>query len=118
LIELTLLAVILLLSGLIRGSFTVLLLSLSYYLTCSGLPVVRETVLQNSGSNPGFHGQFLVWLSAIFPDFSKLDFKTYVIAAQALPPITELAVNFFTILAYAVLVLWLACFVYGRKDLR
>lgn len=118
LIELTLLAVILLLSGLIRGSFTVLLLALSYYLICSGLPVVRETVLQNSGSNPGFKGQFLAWLSALFPDFSVLDFKTYVITAQALPPLTVLSINFVTILVYAVLVLWLACFVYARKDLR
>lgn len=118
LIELTLLAVILLLSGLIRGSFTVLLMSLSYYLICSGLPVVRDTVLQNSGSNPELRGQFLVWLSALFPDFSPLDFKAYVVSAQVLLPLNEVAVNFFTVLLYAVLVLLLACFVYGRKDLR
>ena len=118
LIELTLLAVILLLSALVRGSFTVLLLSISYYLICNGLPVVREAILQIGAAGQGAKSSFLKGLTVIFPDFSHLDFKNYVISTKALPAITEFGVNFPLAFIYAVVVLWLACLVYSRKDLR
>ena len=118
LIELTLLTVILLLSASVRGSFTVLLLSISYYLICNGLPVVREAMLQIGDAGQGAKASLLKGLAAIFPNFSHLDFKSYVIAAKALPAMTELGVNFSSAFIYVVVVLWLACFVYSRKDLR
>lgn len=43
-IELMLLAVIVLFSGMVRGGFPVLLLTVSYYFICAGLPVVREAM--------------------------------------------------------------------------
>ncbi len=118
LIELTLLAVILLLSALVRGSFTVLLLSISYYLICNGLPVVRETMLQLGAAGQGGKAYLLQGLAAIFPDFAHLDFKNHVISAEALPAITELGINFTLAFLYVGVVLWLACLVYSRKDLR
>lgn len=118
LIELTLLAVILLLSALVRGSFTVLLLSISYYLICSGLPVVREAALQTAAGEQGMKAILLKWLTTIFPDFSLLDFKNYVISTNVLPPISELGVSFSLAFVYAGVVLWLACVVYNHKDLR
>ena len=118
LMELTLLAVILLLSALVRGSFTVLLLSISYYLICNGLPVVREALLPLGTAGQGVNANLLKWLTAIFPDFSSLDFKNYVISAKELPSIAELGVSFSLALIYAVLVMWLAAIIYSRKDLR
>ena len=118
LIELTLLAVILLLSALVRGSFTVLLLSISYYLICNGLPVVREALAQMGAAGQGGKASLLKGLTAIFPNFAPLDFKNYVISAKALPAMLDMGVNFSLAFIYAGVVLWLACFVYSRKDLR
>ncbi|MDY0189275.1 MAG: hypothetical protein RBR22_00920 [Desulfuromonas sp.] len=117
-IELTLLSAILLLSGLVRGSFTVLLLSISYYLTCSGLPVVRDALLQTSVKGATMKPLLLKWLTALFPDFSQLDFKNYVISAKLIPDLSTLTLNFALPVAYSAVILWLACVVYSRKDLR
>jgi len=117
LIELILLTVILLLSGLVRGSFTVLLLSISYYLICSGLPVVRDA-LQQSVADLGAKWYLLKILSAIFPNFALLDFKHYIVSTDLSPLLSELGINFSLMFFYAVIVLWLAGIVYKRKDLR
>jgi len=118
LIQLTLLAVILLLSALVRGGFVVLLLSISYYLISFGLPVVREAFMQSTSGGQGLQAGLLKGLTVFFPDFSMLDFKKYVISAKMLPAINDLLISFLTVSSYTVIILWLACVVYSRKDLR
>lgn len=118
-VELMLLAVILLFSGLIRGSFTVLLLSLSYYFICSGLPVVREFI----SSKPSPEGSMnleglLKWMSAVFPDFSRFDFKALAISERARPLVEYLLTDFLQMGLYVALVLFFACLVYRQRDLK
>lgn len=118
--ELMLLSVILLFSGLVRGSFPVLLVSLSFYAICSGLPVVREAVSQkmlHTEPQPGLHST-LLWMTAIFPDFDRLDFKNMISSATPLPNLSLLLINFGLTVTYISVFLWLACLVYQRRDLQ
>lgn len=120
-LQLLLLAVILLFSGLVRGSFPVLLISLAYYAICSGLPVVREAVAQTTAGGEGAGaglGRLLQGLTALFPDFARLDYKNLITAAGPGPELASLAVNFGLVGAYIVLALWLATRVYQRRDLQ
>lgn len=118
--ELMLLSVILLFSGLVRGSFPVLLISLSFYAICSGLPVVREAIgLQVLQTEPQPRLEFaLRWLTSVFPDFDRLDFKNMIASSAQLPDLSLLLINFGLTLSYVGLFLLLACLVYQRKDLQ
>lgn len=115
-IECALLSVIALFSGLVRGNFIVFLLSISYYLICNGLPVVRNVVATGGKEQPLLG--ILTGMTAVFPDFSQLDFKRYIISPQILPLVPEGVTSVLLILFYCLVILWLACFVYSRKDLR
>jgi ABC-type transport system involved in multi-copper enzyme maturation permease subunit len=118
-IQLLLLSVILLFSSVIRGSFPVLLLSLCYYFICTGLPVVRESIRQKSSAEMSQPlSTLLQWLTAIFPDFSWLDFKTLAASSDQAPPLLEIGQPFFLSALYISIVLWLACLVYKRRDLQ
>lgn len=112
--ELTMLAAIMFFSGMIRGGFPVLLVSLSFYLICSGLPVVRESLAQGAAAT----SKILQGLTAFFPDFSQLDFKGAVVSAAGHPEPVRLLIGFGLFLTYTVLLLWLGCTVYGRRDLQ
>ncbi len=118
--ELMLLSVILLFSGLVRGSFPVLLISLSFYAICSGLPVVREAVGQRAAREGAQQGleNMLRWLTAVFPDFDRLDFKNMIASSVPLPDLSLLLINFGLTISYVGLFLWLACLVYQRRDLQ
>lgn len=118
-IQLMILAVILLFSSAVRGSFPVLLLSLCYYFICSGLPVVRSALKQKAiaGSNQ-FLAPLLKGLTALFPDFSQLDFKTLAASSDPAPAASQLLLNFTLSALYVVIVLWLACIIYERRDLQ
>jgi Cu-processing system permease protein len=118
-IQLMILAVILLLSSAERGSFPVLLLTLCYYFICSGLSVVRESLKQKIivGSNQFLDG-VLKWLTAFFPDFSWLDFKTLVASSDPVPIASQVVTSFVLATLYIVIVLWLACVIYERRDLQ
>lgn len=118
--ELMLLSVILLFSGLVRGSFPVLLISLSFYAICSGLPVVREAVNQRTareGAQPIVENM-LRWMTAVFPDFDRLDFKNMIASSDPLPEFSLLLINFGLTISYVGLFLWFACLVYQRRDLQ
>jgi Na+-transporting methylmalonyl-CoA/oxaloacetate decarboxylase beta subunit len=118
--ELMLLSVILLFSGLVRGSFPVLLISLSFYAICSGLPVVREAMTQriaHDGAQPILENM-LRWMTAVFPDFDRLDFKNMIASSALLPNLSLMLVNFGLTISYVALFLWLACIVYQRRDLQ
>ena len=118
--EMMVLSVILLFSGLVRGSFPVLLISLSFYAICSGLPVVRETVSQRAEQSEGLAGlkTLLAWMTAVFPDFDRLDFKNMIASSDSMPDFSLLLVNFGLTISYTVLFLWFACLVYQRRDLQ
>lgn len=108
-IELILLSVLLLFSGAVRGTFPVLLLTLSYYFICSGLPVVRASL----GGN-----EFLRWLTAIFPDLSRLDFKILVTTVEKMPPNIGFLPAISLSALYIVIVLCLGSYLYQRRDLQ
>lgn len=119
-LELMLMSVILLFSGLVRGSFPVLLISLSFYAICSGLPVVREAVGQRAtreGAQPIVENM-LRWMTAVFPDFERLDFKNMIASSAPLPNLSLILINFGLTISYVTLFLWLACLVYQRRDLQ
>ncbi len=118
--ELMLLSVILLFSGLVRGSFPVLLISLSFYAICSGLPVVREALSQQAARTEGLTGltTMLSWMTAVFPDFDRLDFKNMIASTTPLPDLSLMLISFGLTLSYLGIFLWLACLVYQRRDLQ
>jgi len=117
-IQLMILAVILLFSSAVRGSFPVLLLTLCYYLICTGLPVVRESFKQKNAASGQLVDALCKWLTTIFPDFSWLDFKTLAASSDAIPLPAQLALPFVQATLYIVIVLWLACAIYKRRDLQ
>ena len=94
--ELMLLAVILLFSGLVRGGFPVLLLS-------------------EEGHSVDL---LLKGLTAVFPDFSRFDFKALVTREASLGVLQPLAVDFLLLGLYLAIVLWAAALVYQRRDLQ
>lgn len=118
-IQLMILAIILLFSSAVRGSFPVLLLSLCYYFICTGLPVVRESLKQKDAADSSQSlDTLLKWLTAVFPDFSWLDFKTLVASSDPAPIASQLILPFTLSTLYIVIVLWLACLIYERRDLQ
>jgi|GEM_PF-556394 len=119
-IQLVILAIILLFSSAVRGSFPVLLLTLCYYFICSGLPVVRESFKQKmlDGASHQTLDTLLQGLTAVFPDFSWLDFKTLVASSDPAPVVSQLMFPFALSALYIVIVLWLACVIYERRDLQ
>jgi hypothetical protein len=120
LIELAILAVIILFSGLVRGSFTVLLMTISYYLICNGLPVVRDAAAQHQlGDGTSQGADFLLkGLTLIFPDFNRLDYKTFIVSEAVLPAHLTYVTGFGLLLGYMTLTLGFACAVYRHRDLK
>lgn len=118
-IELTILAVILLISSVMRGSFPVLLLTLCYYSICTGLPVVRQSFKEKNiiGTNLSLD-PILTWATAFFPDFSWLDFKTLAASLDAIPVWSQILLPFVLLTLYISIVLWIACKIYEQRDLQ
>jgi len=113
-IQAMILSVIVLFSGMIRGGFTVLLVTLSYYLICSGLPVAINFFQGNSL----IVKKFLVALTLVFPNFTRFDYKGLIVALGKWPEMSSLALNLSHVLLYCALVLTLAAGVYNRRDLK
>jgi len=117
-IQLVMLAAILVISSAIRGSFPVLLLTLCYYFISTGLPVVRESIKARSGNPDSYLNVLLKWLTAVFPDFSHLDFKSSVTSPGFIYSTTDVTLTFFMFALYVIISLWLACAVLERRDLQ
>ena len=118
LIELTLLSVVVFFASAIRGSFPVMLLTLAYYFICTGLPVVRESVLQKVDSeSAGMLPVFFQVLNAIFPDFSRLDFKSMAIDKSAVFLVSDHLLALVVFSLYIVVLLWLATLAFRKKDI-
>jgi len=117
-VELMILSIIMLFSGLVRGGFPVLLLTISYYFICTGLPVVREAFVSRSLETGSTVPTLLQWLTAIFPDFSRYDVKMLVTSQQSVDLLQHVVVDLGMMVLYVSIVLWLAAMVYQRRDLQ
>ena len=117
-IELMILAVIMLFSGLVRGGFPVLLLTVSYYFICTGLPVVREAITGRFENTGGTLKGLLTGLTVLFPDFSRFDFKALVTSTPSGTVFPQLASDCILLVLYLTVILWFAAIVYQRRDLQ
>ncbi|MDL2286529.1 hypothetical protein LJC24_03765 [Desulfococcaceae bacterium OttesenSCG-928-F15] len=113
-IEAMILSVLLLFSGLIRGTASVFTVTLSYYLICSGLPVAIEFLKQDNV----FMRKFLEVLTLIFPNFSRFDYKGIIAVFGEWPSLQTLSINTAYTLLYVALILIFAAGVYGERDLK
>jgi ABC-type transport system involved in multi-copper enzyme maturation permease subunit len=117
-IELMILAAIMLFSGLVRGGFPVLLLTISYYFICTGLPVVREAIINRAGDGDDAIAILLHWLTAFFPNFGRFDFKMLITAESSGLLAQQVGTNLALMAFYLCAVLWAAALVYQRRDLQ
>ncbi len=113
-IQAMILSAIVLFSGMIRGGFTVLLVTLSYYLICNGLPVAIEFFKNASPLTR----KLLEGLTLVFPNFSRFDYKGLIVALGKWPEASSLALNLAYVMLYCALVLTLAAGIYNRRDLK
>lgn len=113
-IEFMVLSAIVVFSGLVRGGFSVLLLSIAYYLICNGLPVALEFFKAGSA----FIRNVLIGLTFLFPNFDRWDYKGLVVAIGNIPPFETLLLDFVYVFLYCVLALALAAKVYGLRDIK
>ncbi len=111
-----LLAALIFFSSLLRGAFLVQLGGIAYYLVCSGLPVVRESIARKVHSGE-ILSRVMDFLSMAFPSFSDLDFKMAAINAANIMDGEALIASFAHHIVYAAIVLTLACIVYARRNL-
>jgi len=118
-ILITHLAIVMLISAAIRGAFPVMLITLAYSLICSGLPVVRESIRQQTETSAQGLDHILQGMSMFFPDFGALDFKDSVLSMESIASMTGMSVwiPFGLISIYIVIVLLLSCMVYERRDI-
>jgi len=106
--QLCLLAVIVLFSGILRGGFLVTMVSLAYYAISSGLPIVRTFFTEPQTIMLAL----LKVLTFIFPNYSRLDFKSDITNSNTfIMPYGELMLS----LSYLLLVLCLACYIYQKR---
>lgn len=113
-LQLMLLAAIALFSGLVRGSFSVLLLTVAYYLISNGLPAALEFFKEGTT----FGRQLLTGLTFFFPNFDRWDYKGLVIVLDGLPPLSTLLLDISYVVLYCVLALALAARVYSSRDIK
>ncbi|MDR3090130.1 MAG: ABC transporter permease subunit [Desulfobulbaceae bacterium] len=113
--ELVILSVILFFSGLVRGGFPVLLLSVSYYFICVGLPVVREAVKRDGDAAMS---RFLKGMTAVFPDFSRFDFKSLITTPLQQPFSHYFGSDCLLVAAYVAVTLMITAVIYQKRDLQ
>jgi len=115
------LTVAMLISAVIRGAFPVMLITLAYSLICSGLPVVRASMSQAHGGNASDQGMVTVLqgMGMLFPDFGRLDLKDAVLSHEGIEALIGMQawLPFSMIVLYMVLILFLACLIYQRRDI-
>jgi ABC-type transport system involved in multi-copper enzyme maturation permease subunit len=114
--ELMILSVILFFSSIMRGGFPVLLLTICYYFICNGIPVIRES-LTSLIKPPESLVTTLRWLTLIFPNFNRLDYRTYILNSEHLPSFTFHIYNSLYSFLYIIFFLCLASIIYQQRDL-
>lgn len=113
------LAIIMLFCSVLRGSFLVLMMSIAYYFICSSAPIVLEALKQQVGKlyQDSFFYYVLKFVSFMFPDFSRLDFKDAVLAVNPILAEMDILLSFCVAIFYIMIVLACACKLYSRRDL-
>jgi len=113
------LGIVMLISSAIRGAFPVMLITMAYSLICSGLPVVRESMRQHAETSAQGLDNILRGMSLFFPDFGALDLKDSVLSPQSIETMIGMPVwmPFGLISLYMVIVLFLSCMIYERRDI-
>lgn len=117
-IELVLLAVIALFSSLVRGGFPVLILTVSYYFICVGLPVVRNAMMHVGSDGIISLNNLLTGLAVLFPDFNRFDFKSIIIHSEYAVSLSKLFASCGLLIFFLFIVLSATCFIYQKRDLR
>jgi len=114
------LSAIMLFSGLVRGGFPVLILSLAYYFICSGLPVVRESIQRQISMNNEGEGLAMILkaLSFLFPDMNRMDYKGEVVNSLLSLDSSAIIFQIAFAIVYALLMIALACHAYSRRDIQ
>lgn len=117
--ELMILAVLTLFSGLVRGSFPVLLMGIAYYGIANGLPVVRTATAQlvKAQLMNDAVPNILIFLSLFFQTFETLDFKDAIAIKGSIPLSLSTLLPFGVALAYTIFVLLAACYIYRERDI-
>lgn len=113
-LQVMMLSVIALFSGLVRGGFSVLLLTVAYYLICNGLPAAMEFF--KDGAAVSRH--LLTALTFFFPNFDRWDYKGLVILLDGLPPVSTMLLDSLFVALYCVLALVLASKIYSTRDIK
>lgn len=116
-VECMILVLIVAFSSVVRGGFPVLLLTVCYYFICNGLPVVRDAALNNP-EIPNFQHFLLKWLTLVFPDFSRFDYKLFITMPELIPPFSHIQVNLLFAMIYVVFFLFISSFIYQQRDLQ
>ena len=116
-IELMILSVIVIFSGLVRGGFPVLLITVAYFFICSGLPIVR-TVFQTKEADINFLQKFLKGMTFVFPDFGRFDLKKFAIEEKVIFGLQHLVADGFLLVTYTTIILCCAALVYQHRDLK
>jgi len=112
--QLCLLGIIFIFSSILRGGFLVTMVSLAYYSISSGLPVIRSFMDDANSTLPNL----LKALTFIFPNYSRLDFKSSISPSlTSLPSLTIPYSEFGLSLAYLLLTLTLTCYIYQKRDI-
>ena len=113
------LAIVMLISSAIRGAFPVMLITLAYSLICSGLPVVRESIRQQTETAAHGLDHILQGMSMFFPDFGVLDLKDSVLSMESIASMIGMPVwiPFGLISVYVAVILLLSCMIYERRDI-
>lgn len=117
---LVLLSAILLFSGIVRGGFAVLIISVAYYFICSGLPMAREHIsnLVERGEASLGLSYFLQFLAFLFPDLNRMDYKNEVLVNTLSIASGDIFLQSGLAISYIGLALMLACFAYGKRDIQ
>ncbi len=113
-IELFVLSAVVVFSGLVRGGFGVLILTLAYYLISNGLPVALEFFKKDAGVVKAL----LVALTLVFPNYDRWDFKGAVVVMGAIPNWSSLLFDFSYVIIYCVVALILSAKIYSLRDLQ
>jgi ABC-type transport system involved in multi-copper enzyme maturation permease subunit len=113
-IELFVLAAVVVFSGLVRGGFGVLILTLAYYLISNGLPVALEFFKKDAG----IVKTLLVALTLVFPNYDRWDFKGTVVVMGTVPPWSSLAFDFLYVVVYCAVALILSAKIYSLRDIQ
>ncbi len=113
-VEFMILSAIVVFSGLVRGGFSVLLLTIAYYLICNGVPVALE-FFKGGGA---LTRNLLIGLTFLFPNFDRWDYKGLVVAVGKVPSMGSLLLDFSYMLLYCILAIALAAKIYGMRDIK